>query len=103
MGNNNPLTKKSLFWDVSLEDLNIQRMKYKNFIISRVLEEGNMDDIRWLKNSYPLKDIKTVVIKDRNISSKTRNFWLLELNLDNTEVWKNYQLSQNTHKKLWRY
>lgn len=68
-----PNSLKTVFWDVfsSQIDLNTD----KNFVITRVAEKGKWKDVQWLKKTYGVSAIRTVVKKSRNVSQKTKNFW----------------------------
>jgi hypothetical protein len=70
------------FWDVAFDDLTIE--KYPEFIAVRVLNYGDLDGIKWLL-SWAGKDyIRKILNKNRNLNSKTRNYWQIIL----TEVKK---------------
>ena len=69
-----PQSLKPILWDVDLASLDVK--KDKDFIIKRVADKGRWDDIVWLKKQYAIDDIIDVVKKSKNISKKTKNFWL---------------------------
>ena len=69
-----PQSLKPILWDVDLESLDVK--KDKDFIIKRVTDKGRWDDVVWLKTQYVIDDIIDVVKKSKNISKKTKNFWL---------------------------
>ncbi|MDP1759459.1 MAG: hypothetical protein Q8K77_06655 [Thermodesulfovibrionales bacterium] len=64
--------KKSLFWDVDSDELS--RGKDWFFIIERILEFGDIDDLLWMKKTFPEKEIKTTVQKSRILSPTTRSY-----------------------------
>jgi hypothetical protein len=69
--------KKYLFWDVSKID------PYKNaeFIIQRILQFGDIDDLRWALNFYGEEKIKEIFLKvKRKLDKKSLNFWKLYFN-----------------------
>jgi hypothetical protein len=45
-----PLFNKTMFWDVDFEKLDYDR--YANFIIERVFERGDIEDIRQCRRYY---------------------------------------------------
>ena len=64
--------KKSLFWDVDSDELS--RGKDWFFIIERILEFGDIDDLFWMKKTFPEEEIKTTVQKSRILSPTTRSY-----------------------------
>lgn len=76
--------RNTCFWDVDKEK--IDKEKNKDFIISRVLEYGTIDDVRNLMENYTKKEISETVKKSFNISKKTANFWGLLLNISKEKM-----------------
>lgn len=72
------------FWDVKFDDLEIE--KHTFFIIKRVLDRGNLHDIRWLIKTYGKDAIKKVVLETRDLSRPTGNFWADMLNVNKGQV-----------------
>jgi len=66
----------SCFWDLDRSKLNLD--KSKNYIINRVLCNGNMNDIKLLFNYYGWKTIRKEIIKIRYLNDKILN-WLSSL------------------------
>ncbi len=64
--------KKSLFWDVDTEKLSYENDWF--FIIERILEFGDIDDILWMKETFPEEKIKGTVRKSRILSNRTRSY-----------------------------
>lgn len=75
---------RSYFWDVDFEKLEIQTHHF--LIIKRVLDRGNLYDIRWLIKTYGKNKIKDVILKTRDLSRPTCNFWGDLLGLDKTKI-----------------
>ncbi len=74
------LLKKSLFWDVDLKIISIE--KHKKFIIERILEFGDLDDYEWAVFNYGKKDIKQAILNSRKLDKKSRNFWCFIFNVN---------------------
>lgn len=55
-----PLLNKRIFWDVNFETLDYQN-KF-TFIIERVFERGDVDDIRHIRRFYGDDKIKNVLL-----------------------------------------
>lgn len=75
---------RSHFWDVKFEDLEIERHSF--LVIKRVLDRGNLRDIRWLISTYGKDAIKKVVMETKDLARPTGNFWADMLNLDKNQV-----------------
>lgn len=57
---------KILFWDVDFEKLDYD--KYANFIIERVFERGDVEDIRQCRRYYGDEKISEVLLNAKYIS-----------------------------------
>ena len=71
---------KSLFWDTSL--INIQIKRNARYIIERVLESGDLDAIQWMQMVYPVRTIMDTLNVSRNITAKSKNFWMIWFGVD---------------------
>ena len=63
------------FWDVDWEDLNGHQDRYKNFIITRLADKGDFEQVRWLISRYGLKEVAGQAVRSRHVSPKSRSFW----------------------------
>lgn len=72
------------FWDIEFERLDIKAQAF--FVIKRVLDRGNLHDIRWLIKTYGTDEIKKVVMETRDLARPTGNFWADILGLDKNRV-----------------
>ena len=79
-----PESFKAFFWDVDFEKLEIQRGAH--LIIKRVLDRGNLSDIRWLLKTYGRTEIKKVITGTKDLARPTGNFWADILEIDKTQV-----------------
>ena len=61
------------FWDIEIEKLDLQQ--HSQFIISRILNEGNDQALAWLFNLYDRETIKNTVKASRSLSLKTARCW----------------------------
>jgi Family of unknown function (DUF6922) len=64
---------KPFFWETDLEKMDIRL--HKTYIIERILELGDKPAVQWLFTTYSLSEIKDILEKSRNVSSKSRNYW----------------------------
>jgi hypothetical protein len=79
-----PKSLKPYFWDVSFDKLEIKADSF--LIIKRVLDRGNLSDIRWLIKTYQKEGIKRVVMTAKDLSRPTGNFWADVLDLDKNKL-----------------
>jgi len=78
------LKKMNLFWDVDRDGLDPD--KHGIFIIKRILEKGDIDDISWAMKSYGRKFVMDVFQKNiGKFDVKSDNFWCLYFNLDKSQ------------------
>lgn len=69
-----PLTKKNLFWDTDINNIDLR--EHKRYVIKRILKFGTPSDYSWLKSIYSRNEIKNVIEKDRSeLDKKSLNFW----------------------------
>ena len=80
-----PESIKVILWDVEVNKLDIKR--HKRFIIERIIKYGNEKDVKWMLETYSLKEIGEVVKKSKNIDRKSANYWALRLNIPREEVY----------------
>lgn len=79
-----PESLRSYFWDVAFEELEIEKSAF--LIIKRVLDRGNLSDIRWLVKTYGKNEIKKVVMSTKDLARPTGNFWADILGIDKMQV-----------------
>jgi len=72
---NLPSEYKNYFWDVDWEDLNTNSERFRNFIISRLVDKGDCETIKWLREYCYVAEIAKIVKSSNNVSAKTRHFW----------------------------
>jgi hypothetical protein len=75
---------RSYFWDIEFEDIRVK--KHAFLVIKRILDRGNFSDICWLIKTYGREEIKKVVMKTKDLSRPTGNFWADILHLDKNKV-----------------
>ena len=60
-----PLLDKRIFWDIKFEELDYN--KYANFIIERVFERGDVEDIRQTRRFYGDEKVGEALLKAKYI------------------------------------
>jgi len=68
---------RGLFWDTNISRLDLK--ENRRYIIERILEFGDEKAVSWLLSNYSRGDIRETLRVSRNISPKSRNYWLLIL------------------------
>ena len=79
-----PKSLKPFFWDVNFNNLDLN--KNRTYIVCRVLEKGDFEDIKVVFDEYGKEAIVQVIKKTNNISRKTANFWSLMLDIKKEEI-----------------
>ena len=79
-----PKEFKTYFWDTDFNILNPQ--KHPQFVLSRLLDIGNTQAVRWSLKYYSKQDIKNLITTTKNISRKSANYWAKTLNIKNKQV-----------------
>jgi len=67
--------RQSLFWDVDPKTIDFH--KHASYIIERILDFGNDQEVHWLFKNYSKKSIKKILLHSRSLHPKSRNLWLL--------------------------
>ena len=71
---------KRLFWDHPLVEKDLRA--YPVWVLERVLDYGNLDDIRAIDGLMGREAFLQAVLKARRVSPRTRNFWCQILELE---------------------
>ena len=76
MKKSNPIKfRQTLFWDVDPKDIDPKR--HATYIIERILDFGNDDEVRWMRRYYRPSSIKKVVHTSRVLHDKSKALWSL--------------------------
>ena len=67
--------RQSLFWDVNPKTIDLKR--HAKYVIERVLDFGNDDEVRWLSQTYSSRKIRNVMKKSRVLHAKSKALWSL--------------------------
>ena len=74
--------RTSIFWDADRIDA-IQHVAY---VIGRVLDYGDVEDVRVLRGMYPDQKIIDVIQTRRGLFPQTGKYWAIKFNIPFTEV-----------------
>ena len=89
------------FWDVNIEKLDPKKKRY--FVISRLLDKGNVRAVRWVRKHYTEEEIKETLKNYRDFSLKSASFWALVYNLPLKKVKCFQEPYRSMREKLWPY
>lgn len=81
---NNPkkIFNPILFWDAK----EIDSIKNANYVIARILDFGDWNDIKKLMSMYPVEKIIEVVKKKRGLMPQTGKFWAIYFGIPFEEI-----------------
>ena len=79
-----PPNIKRLFWDVDKDRVDVK--KHRFYIIKRIMDFGNVEEVRWMMKNYTPEDIIEVLRKSRGISRKSAYFWSAYFRIPSGEV-----------------
>jgi len=74
--------RSSLFWDAD----KIDAAEHAHYVIARILDYGDMEDVRTLRKLYSDEKIVETVRTRRNLLPKTGKYWAVKLNIPLEEV-----------------
>lgn len=89
------------FWDVDVNKVDPQKNSY--FVISRLLDKGDLKAVRWVKSHYSAPIIKICLQKYRDFSLKSASFWSLIYQVPKNKVKCFRKPFHGWRKKLWPY
>lgn len=90
---------KAYFWDVDITQFD--EVKSKRLIIERVINYGNLHEIKLIKEFYGIKEIRSTLCNLNYIDPKTLNFISLLFHIPKTKF-KCYTRKQLTIQP-WNY
>ncbi|KUG22960.1 hypothetical protein ASZ90_007245 [hydrocarbon metagenome] len=88
------LEKQELFWDVNLAQLD--KNAHKRFIVKRILQFGDLDDLRWALTFYGYDGVRSIFLSSADqFDNKSRNFWRFYFHVhDGEECIKKQSMSE---------
>lgn len=67
------------FWDVDIIKMN--PYKKPEFIISRLLDKGDIEAVKWVGKTFSKSKIKKTLLTTRDFSLRSASFWGLIYNI----------------------
>ena len=74
--------RPSIFWDAD----DIDAVQHAAYVIARVLDYGDIEDVRVLRDIYPDEKIVEVIRTRRGLFPQTGKYWAVKFNIPFTEV-----------------
>lgn len=75
---------KNIFWDCDSADIDLQ--KNKRYVIERVLTRGQINDFKALLKLYTSEEIKSAILKSRELDPKTAHFCSWYFKIPESEI-----------------
>lgn len=96
-----PKSLHHYFWDVDVKKLDPKKKPY--FVISRLLDKGNVEAVRWVRKNYSDKIISETLQNYRDFSLRSGSFWGLIYKVPLSQI-KCFQEPYRTMRMtLWPY
>lgn len=96
-----PANFHKYFWDAKPENIDFQ--KHSSYIAERLLELGDFEEVSWLLKTYGKEYIKKVIVKSRNLSLKSANFYSVYFGINPEEILCLQEDYRNKHKEIWNH
>ena len=81
---NAPDSVKSLHWDTPWE--NLDEKLHARYIIERIAEYGDVDDLKWLFSVYSEEEIRETIKISKRLSVKTAYFFAKILDIPEKSI-----------------
>lgn len=69
--------RQTLFWDADPDKIDPE--ENAQYVVERVLDFGNDEEVKWLYNYYDKSLLKNIVLRSRSLRPKTKSLWTLLL------------------------
>ena len=96
-----PRFLEKYFWDIDFSALRAE--EYPEFVIDRILENGDKKAVQWMKKNFSSEQIKKTILSSKNLSPKSANFWAFIYNMDKNKVLCLKRLFQKKQNIIWKY
>jgi len=89
-----------LFWEMDFASLDTER--HADYILGRVLEQGRLEDVRWVIKRYGLERIHKFFreVPDPELSARTLAFWRCVFKAKK-ETWASPPAWRKNSRPLW--
>lgn len=73
----------SYFWDTDVSEVNVLRDAW--FVVEKVVNFGTLEAMRWLVNILGENQVRDIILRNYNISTKSAKLWGAVLNFNPQE------------------
>ena len=70
--------RQSLFWNTDPKKINIKR--HARYIIERIMDFGNDNEVRWMRQNYPKLLLSQVSKTSKALHQSSKTLWVLLTN-----------------------
>ena len=96
-----PQFLKRYFWDTDFQKLDKKKCSW--FIIERILEYGDEKAVKWMEDNFKMNEIKKVLLKSKNLSLRSSNFWQFIFSLNKNRILCLKKSFQKRQKLIWKH
>ena len=65
--------RQTLFWDT--DPARIDPQKHARYIIERIMDFGDVEEVKWMWKQYPKQILRSVVQKSRVLHKSSKTLW----------------------------
>lgn len=94
-----PKFLKEYFWDVDFDKIDPEKRSV--YILKRILNYGDEKAVLWMFKHFRKEEIMETLIKYRDYSKKSANYWALILGIPKDEVLCLKTRSKKEQKTFW--
>ena len=96
-----PRNVKKYFWEIDAKKLNPD--KYPEYVIARILEYGDREDVAWMLKHYSRNQIIKILENSRNLSQKSANYWVEYFDLPRRKILCLQKQFRGLSRAIWNY
>lgn len=96
-----PSSFNKYFWDVAFKKIDSQ--KNSVFVAERLIELGDLEQLKWLKSTYGVEFLKEIVKRSRRLSQKTANFFAIYFGINPEDILCLQKDFRQKHKAIWNH
>jgi len=72
------------FWDTDKKSVDLR--SHRAYIIRRIMDYGDLEDVRWMLETFSSEEIIGVLKKSRGLSRKSGSFWGSHFDVPKEEI-----------------
>jgi len=89
------------FWEIDPTILDVSQ--HPRYVIARLLEYGDLPELRWLFSRFSREEIIDTIKQARNLSRRRAASWANYFDIPQMEIWCLNKPYQNQHAAIWPY